>query len=168
MRAQSGFVMVFLLILVIGFMVLFLVSISSVVKNTEYTQLYTTNFLLSILKSDTGFTDPNCKLVSDALYCSFTSSEYLCGSSGKTCGDVAKEAVDTYLDYDTGIAKKSFRHLLIAEPESPWYPVSGGIPIKFEVGDTSIQDLRSKKTVQNEILGSGSRLLNVRLFVVDS
>jgi len=167
MRAQSGFVMIFLLILILIFVVLFLVTIGSTMKNTEYTQLYSTNLLLSILRSDTGYPDPECKLVSDAIYCTFMNSEHICSGSGLSCKEVAEENVRYYLDYDNGIAKKSYKHLIIAEPD--WTAIDGsGQIIRFAVGDEDLLNPRGKKTAVNEIVGSGSYILNIRLLVTES
>ncbi|MBU0530708.1 MAG: hypothetical protein ABIH52_03340 [Candidatus Aenigmatarchaeota archaeon] len=170
MRGQSSFVMIFLLIMVVGFIILFLFSFVGTVKDTEYTQLYTTNLLLSMMRSDTGYTDPNCRLVSDALYCGFKSTYFKCGDSGKTCYEVAYETIESYLDNKTGIAKKSFRHYLFVEPQD-WQPVyRPGEPITFEIGDEEIgaRTFRGKRTSENELIGSGFEILNVRLFVTES
>jgi len=168
MKGQSGFVMIFLLVILVMFIFVFMLSFVGTVRNTEYTQFYTTNLLISIMRADTGETDPSCRYVADAIYCSFISPSYICGTTGVTCGEIARNTIDNYLDYDTSIVKKSFKHYLIAEPEGSWNPVySIGNPITFSAGDISVMDER-RKTAANEFVGSGLQILNLRLFVAES
>ena len=84
-KAQTNMILIILVIVVFGGLVLFLLSFARTVSQDEYMNLYAHNLLVSVLRTDTGYTDIDCKLTSDVIRCGFFSSDYRCGEQGPNC-----------------------------------------------------------------------------------
>lgn len=150
---QTSMIMIVLVIIIIVGFSVFLLSIARNVPSSEYTDLYANNLLLSLMRSDTGYTDSRCKLVSDTLSCAFFESDWNCGGRGPRCLDLINETVKQHIG-SFSLVQKSYDYLFIARPEylsggDVINPVTGE-PLRIKVGDPSIEERKSKKIVASE------------------
>jgi len=163
---QTTMVMIILIIVVFIGMVTFLLSFAKTVQQSEYINMYTNNLLSTIMKTDTGFLDSNCRTVSDLLSCSFLSPTYVCGGI-KDCSSLADEKVNEYMSRFEFI-KEGFDHLIIVESEG-FSSISSGSVKNVEIGELSLKDSKRDKIVANSritgIFAGDIYNLNVRLIV---
>ncbi len=96
MKGQSMLMTIVLVIfiLVIGFA--FLASTIKPERNEEYNKVFTSNLLVSLLATDTGYIDfpDKCKTLSDILICAHDTPSFKCGS--ELCSEIVSK-VDLYL-----------------------------------------------------------------------
>jgi hypothetical protein len=173
-KKKKGQVTMFLIVLVILLFAgtaIFLLSFAKTVSQSDYLNLYTHNLLLSVMRADTGhITDPNCKLVSDAITCAFFSPTMVCRGGSITCAELANQTVADYIERFS-LVKKSYRYLLTVEPQGFTALDQGtGEPVKMVIGDPAVAGLRNQsKYTANEQLGrattTGVFNLNVRLTI---
>jgi len=168
MSAKGQTTMIFLLLIVIIFvgMGAFLLSVARTVSQSEYLNLYTTNLLLSVMRADTGFTDPKCKTVSDTLACAFLSPSYACGS--ESCLTLSDSLVNDYMQ-QFGIIKKGFGYFLAVETEGFVVRDPSGNLRVVEIGDPSLKNAKTEKFTATEriqdILEGRSYILTVKLTI---
>lgn len=112
-KAQTTMIILFLFIIIFLGIIVFLFSIVKNISLQDYENLYVHNTLLTILRTDTGYTDADCKLVSDVIACSFMKPGWRCGGTGPTCYDLANKKISEYL----GKLKKNYKFLFLAEPQ---------------------------------------------------
>ncbi|MFH1978233.1 MAG: hypothetical protein ABIJ92_02825 [Candidatus Aenigmatarchaeota archaeon] len=160
MRGQSSVVILFIIILIFGMMFLFLLTFTKSPGDSEYTQLYTTNLLLSIVNTETGDTPyQTCGTIKKLLTCATTNSNYQCG--GMSCDVRVEGFIKSYLSNSSGVTNKALSHMIVAE-------TSGN---EFKAGDLGIEILKVKKTVISErlsvALGGSFYTTDVRLIVVE-
>lgn len=159
-------IVIILIIIVFGGMAVFLLALADNVSQSEYINLYTHNLLSSMLRTDTGITNPSCKTVSDLLACSFLSPTYIC-EAGRTCFSMAETVIDRIVS-DFASDKQGFRYLLIVEPEG-FVALPQGIPYTVEIGDLTLKDARIEKITSNEriqrVLGGNPYLMDIRLTI---
>jgi hypothetical protein len=74
-------VLLFLVVVIFGMLFLFILSFAEVLSQGENTETYLNNLLLSVVRTDTGYTDDRCKLISDSIACAFQSPSYDCGGT---------------------------------------------------------------------------------------
>jgi len=169
---QSMVIMIVFVIMIFGGLAVFLLSISQTVSQKEYHNLYVHNLLLSVMRTDTGYTDPNCKLVSDTLGCAFTqSTEYKCGGSGEPCIELANGTLTNYMDRFE-LVKKNFRYLFIAKPETGVrIDPETGEPLVVRIGDKSLETARIDKLktvyIIPKFLATGPYNIVVELFLAE-
>jgi hypothetical protein len=149
----------------VGIVLIFL-SFLGEKESKDYINLYAHNVLLSILRSDTGYLDEGCKLVSDTLACSFSLSPWKCGDV-IPCETLARQTVTKYLQEYEKI-RKNYRYLFIVEPDKRI--ISYGMKkMTIKIGDESLEDEKIEKIVVNEkiqkIEHGSQKLLNVRLIL---
>ena len=146
-------ILIVILILIFGGLAVFLLTFAKTFSQTEYTNLYVHNLLLTVMRTDTGYTDSRCRLVSDTLGCAFFESDWKCGGSGPRCLDLANETVRQDVE-SFEMIQKSYRYLFIAKPE---YLAGGEImnpvtnePLRIKIGDASLENEKAGKVVANE------------------
>ena len=131
-KGQTTMIFIILIIIIFLGMASFLLSLGRTVSQSEYLNLFAHDLLSSLLKTDTGPTDPSCKTVSDVLACSFLSPTYVCG--GQDCFSLAQQTVNEQVSR-FALIKEGFRFLLTVEPEGFVALPQGGGPYTVEVGD---------------------------------
>ena len=147
MKAQTSLILIVLLLVIMAGVAVFLLGFAQTVSQKDYFNLYTHNLLLSVMRTDTGFTDNNCKLVSDLISCTFFFTDWICGNSGRTCYEIANETVSDYIS-NFELIKKNFRYLFLVEPEG--FTARGPNPLVFEVGDKGLKTEKIEKFTANE------------------
>lgn len=167
----SGQTTMFLLLLVIVIFAgtaIFLLTFAKTISQADYMNLYVHNLLLVLMRSDTGYTDPECKLVSDTLSCAFFTPGHICGTAGPDCLSLANETVSEYIDRFSMI-KKSYGYLLVVEPYDFRRLDENGEPFSITIGDPDIASLRQAKYAANEQIrrktATGVYSLDARLFI---
>ncbi len=171
LRGQTTMVLIFLVLLLFAGTAIFLLTFAKNISQTDYMNFYVHNLLLTLMRSDTGYGDPNCKLVSDALSCAFFSPEYVCsgGAESLSCLELANSTATGYIERFS-VVKKSYRYLLIVEPQG--FTVLGldGEPFKISIGDTGVAAGRQTKYTANEqmrkAMSSGVYNLNAKLIIM--
>lgn len=164
---QTTIIVIVLMIIIFGGMAIFLLSLAKTVSQSEYINMYTNNLLSSVLKTDTGYTSPSCRTVSDLLSCSFLSPNHVC-DNGQDCFSLANQKVEFYMT-KFGDIKQNFRYLLIVEPEGFVSLQDGNTPYTVEIGNISLKDEKTEKIIANQriqkMLGGNPYMINIRLIV---
>jgi hypothetical protein len=150
-------------------MIVFLLNLASTVKNEEFTSLYANNLLLSVMRTDTGYTDAKCKLVSDLVFCAYFTPEWVCGDSGNKCLDLANDTIRDYMAL-FGNETKFVKYLFTVRPEFAALDPSGDV-ISLDFGDASLK--RSKESykiyshplVVSKTFGNNQYTLKMQLIV---
>jgi hypothetical protein len=131
--------MIALVLILVVFLVLFL-FLSTGLKTqalTERLDFYTNNLLISLIKTDTGYTaNPQyCRSMSDILHSSIFRQSLRCGST-LTARAEAQQLIELYLDKAT--EKSGFQY----------YFVWGTEGTKFEIGEKSLANEFSSRSTQ--------------------
>ncbi len=94
---QTTLIAILLMMLVFGVVVVFLSSFVGFRSQEDYLNLYTSNALISILRTDTGYTNfpENCRRIVDVLFCSEFTPSFRCG--GTECNTLAGILVETHV-----------------------------------------------------------------------
>jgi hypothetical protein len=148
-KGLTSMILIVLLLAVFAGLAIFLLGFMQTVSQKDYLNLYTHNLLLSIMRTDTGYTDNNCKLVSDLVSCTFFFTDWVCGDSRRTCSDIANETITGYME-EFELIKKNFRYLFSVETEGFVARNAAGEPLVFEVGDKSLKTSKIEKFTANE------------------
>lgn len=158
-------VIIFTIIMFTGIILLFL-SFLQERESRDYMNLYAHNLLLSILRSDTGYLDEGCKLVSDVIACSFSLKPWKCGNV-IPCETLARQKITKYLQ-EYGNLKKNYRYLFIVEPDKRIITY-GMKKMTLKIGDESLENEKIEKIVANEkiqkIEHGSQKLLNVKIIL---
>ncbi len=166
LKGQTTMVFILFVIIIFAGTSIFLLSLAETVSQSEYTNLYVHRLLSSVLKTDTGYTDPACKTVSDLLACSFLSPTHICGS-GQDCFTLAEQEVESHMSRFADI-RQGFRYLILVESES-FVSLPEGLPHSVEIGDSSLREEKSEKITANQriqkVLGETPYMMNARLMV---
>ena len=98
-KKQKGQSMLLTIVLVIFIMLGGFALLATTIKperNEEYNKIFTTNLLVSVLATDTGYMDfpDKCKTLGDILLCAHDTPSFKCGS--ETCGTTVSK-VDLYI-----------------------------------------------------------------------
>jgi hypothetical protein len=167
-KSQSSALMVVFVVVFFLMIVVFLFSFITPADRGEYMNLYVHNLLQSVMRSDTGYMDRNCKLLSDTIACAFTEpSSYRCGSSGPTCISLADETISRYMgEFET--IKKNYRYLFIVKPEG-FVTRAGLQEVELKFGDETIEKVKGDRFVSDQkiqkIVGGEPLILNIKLIV---
>ena len=95
---QTSMILLVLVVIIFAALVIFLLSLAETVSPKEYMNTYTQSLLLSLLRSDTGSHDPECKYLSDAVSCAFFQpSSYQCAGLDMTCRELVETRIDYYM-----------------------------------------------------------------------
>lgn len=154
-------ILIVLVLIIFAGIAVFLFTFARTVSQEEYMNIYVHNLLLTTLRTDTGYTDANCKLVSDTLACAFLHPAHRCGGTGPACLDLANQTVTEYLNKSENV-RKNYRYLLIVESET-WGGEAG--PYRLEIGDKALETERVTKISANEVIQREGAILGVRLIM---
>jgi hypothetical protein len=158
-------ILILLIIVMIAGMAIFLMNFASTISQDEYMNLYAHNMLLSLMRSDTGYTEPDCKLVSDSISCAFFNANKPCGDSA--CIDIANRSLSNHISTFSTV-KKSYRYLLVVEPQG-FRAEHEGEPFTLMIGDESLLGSRGTKFAANEQIrtttSTGVFNLNAKLII---
>jgi hypothetical protein len=167
-KGQTSMILIVLLLVIFAALAVFLMSMVRTVSQDEYMNLYVNNLMLSIMRADTGYSDSNCKLISDTVFCAFTSSSWPCGDSGMTCLDFANRSLGDYMD-TFELISKNYRYLFeITTYEYCFMDEEGCMMLRF--GDESLKDYTGGRiktanyAIQKSMEGNPLNL-KVRLYV---
>ncbi len=165
-KAQTSIVLIVLLLIIFAALGIFLLSLARTVSQEDYMDLYANNLMLSIMKTDTGCSDSNCKLVSDTVACAFILSDWPCGDSGRTCLETANTSLSEYMSaFD--LISRNYRYLFVVTSEFCSMTEEGCRVLTF--GDTGLESYRGKKRVANYAIQksmAGSQYnIKVRLYL---
>lgn len=167
-KAQTNMILIIIVIVIFGGLIVFLLGFAKTISQTEYMNLYTHNLLLSIMRIDTGYTDANCKLVSDTISCAFFAPNWRCGGDGPSCLSMANATVNSYIS-QFELIKKGFRYLLKVKPEGFVVRSPTGEPFEIEIGDMGLDTEKIEKFAASERIQktttTGQYNLRVQLFI---
>lgn len=167
-KAQTSMILIIIVIVIFGGLVVFLLGFAKTISQTEYMNLYTHNLLLTIMRIDTGYTDANCKLVSDTISCTFFAPEWRCGGDGPSCLSLANETMSNHIS-QFELIQKSFRYLLKVTPEGFVVRLPTGEPFEIEIGDKGLDTERIEKFTASERIqkttATGQYNLRVQLII---
>ncbi len=140
-KAQSSMILIIIVIMIFVAMIVFLLNLAGSVNRETYTNLYVNNLLLSVMRTDTGYTDSKCKLVSDLVFCAYFTPEWRCGN--ERCLDLANETLHKYLGVFAKQTNSSMRYLFTVTTNT--LATNEGEPITLEMGDASIKTAKATK-----------------------
>jgi hypothetical protein len=149
MKGQANMIMVLLVLIIFIGVIFVLLSLSESLVDDDYSDLYVNNLLLSILRTNTGYTD-RCETVSDTIACSFLTPRYRCGGSQTSCMDTANQTLDRYM----GLIKENMRYYFVVKSADPgWVPLDESGALKLEFGEPEIyNNKRISKRVASTII----------------
>jgi hypothetical protein len=165
---QSSMLMVVIVIMMFVGVAVLLLGITSTVSGNDLTSLYVNNMVLSMMRTDTGYTDSKCKLVSDLVFCAYFTPEWQCGPGVPNCLGLANETISRYMAI-IGNQTKSMKYLFTVTPAFMTRDVSGE-PISLDIGDKSLKTsktesikLYSNPIVLSKTVGSNQYTLKIQL-----
>jgi len=164
-KAQTNMIILVILLLVFIGIVLILFSLSRTVSQEDYMNLYTHNLMLSLMRTDTGYSGSDCKLISDSVFCAFTLGDRVCGNASKTCHEVANQSLAKYMEA-FGEISENYRYLLEVTPVFCSRTEEGCRVLDF--GDSDVADLERKwvanSAIQKSMAGKPYNI-RIRLYV---
>ena len=169
-KAQTSMVLIVILLIVFAAAALILFNIVTNVSQEDYMDTYVNNLLLSIMKTDTGYTDSNCKLMSDTTACAFVLPDWRCGDSGMSCLEMADSRIGDYMD-EFGMISENYRYLLMVTSYGfiSRTNLEQGEGLVLLFGDETLQDYQGKKRAANyaiqKSLSGNQYNLKVQLFI---
>src|SRR3989338_556469 len=147
LKGQSMLLTIVLVIFILIGGFAFLASTIKPERNEEYNKVFTTNLLVSVLATDTGYTDfpDKCRTFGDILLCAHDTPSFKCGS--ETCGS-AVSCVDLYMS--KAIQSRTFDYYL-----------------KYGTKELGSKKLVGKEgtSQQNTRLTKGSSVIDVALYL---
>jgi hypothetical protein len=138
-KAQTSMILIVLLVIIFAALAVFLMSLANTVSQEDYMNLYANNLLLSVMKTDTGYSDSNCKFISDTVACAFILSDWPCGDSGMTCLEFANKSLSDYMDAFELISS-NYRYLFVVTSEFCTLEEEGCRVLRF--GDPELESYR--------------------------
>jgi hypothetical protein len=137
---QSSMLLIIVVLMMFVGIAVFLLSLASTASRDEFTSLYVNNLLLSVMRTDTGYADSKCKLVSDLVACAYITPDWMCGET--RCDELANSTVSKYMmtfSNQTMSLKYLFNVTTIG-----FYVIdeNTGEPKIFEIGDPSLKKSR--------------------------
>jgi len=169
-KAQSSMLLIVIVIMIFAGMAVFLLGLASTVGGNEFTALYVNNLLLSVMRTDTGYTDSKCKLVSDLVFCAYFTPEWQCGPGVPNCLDLANNTITNYMAI-FGDATKHMKYLFTVTPAFVVRDPSGE-PISLDIGDNSLKKSRTESMklyshplVISKSVGSNQYTLKIQLII---
>jgi hypothetical protein len=152
-KAQTSIILLVLVVIIFAALVTFLLSFAQTVSQEKYLDLYVNNLMLSIMKTDTGYSDSNCKLMSDATACAFILPDWRCGGSGMTCLELANKSLSEYMDAFELISK-NYRYLFTVTTYGfiVRTDIEQGEGMQLRFGDSELEDYKGKKRVANYVI----------------
>lgn len=164
---QANIVMMVLVLMMVFAMFFFLLQLLQKPPESALDNLYVHNMLLSIMRTDTGYNESNCKTVSDAIACYFFEPQYNC--DGRIpCKVVAESRIQELL-HEYGNVRKNRRFYFEVEAERKVISHFGVVP-EMKIGDPSVEDNPQKITANEKVqkisMGEVSTI-NVRLCMAE-
>jgi hypothetical protein len=169
-KAQTNMIMVVLLMVIFAIVVVFLLSVAQQVEQEDYMSLYANNIVLSIMKTDTGYSDSNCKLMSDLTACAFILPDWICGDSGLTCKEMADQRLNLYMESLEGISQ-NYRYLFVVTTSDfiSRNALDQGVNQQLLIGDEELLDSHETKRTSvyaiQKSLGGSSYNIKVTLYL---
>ena len=166
-KAQLNLLVIVFVLLFLAGIAVFLISAVQGISQDEYLNLYTNQLLLSVLREDTGFTDPACRTNADLAACAFLTPSHPCDRlAANTCSTLAETRVNAgFAAYDP--LRPNLRWLLTVEPQG-FVTFSGSQQLHWELGDATVKDSRQHYAANTRIqkqTASGPALLKVQLLI---
>jgi len=169
-RAQSSMILIIVVIMMFVGIVVFLLSLAGTVGRDEFTPLYVDNLLLSVMRTDTGYTDSRCKLVSDLVFCAYYTPEWVCGEGAVTCYDLANSTITSYMKT---FANKTLNLRYLFTVTTTFVTRNNeGEQISLDIGEPDLKKPRtgSMKAVSyplviSKVIGSNQYTLKMQLIV---
>lgn len=162
-KGQANIVMMVLVLLMVFAVSVFLLQMLKKAPGSELDNMYVHNMLLSIMRTDTGYLEENCKTVSDVIACAFFEPYYKCDNT-ITCENVARNRLNQLVE-DYRKAKENRIYYIEVEPEGKVISYQGKA-IEMTAGSRTAED-SSKKTTANEkvqkLFRGEAFTINVRL-----
>jgi hypothetical protein len=169
-KAQSSMILIIIVLMMFVGIVVFLLSLANTASKDEFTGLYVNNLLLSVMRTDTGYTDSNCKLVSDLVFCAYFTPEWSCGEGSSTCHDLANRTIANYMA-TFGNQTMSLKYLFTVTPTFVTRDENGE-QISLDMGDQSLKKSRTESLkvvsyplVISKTVGSNQYTLKMQLIV---
>jgi hypothetical protein len=152
-KAQTNVLIIAILLIIFAALAIFLLSLASNVSQEDYMDSYVNNLLISVMRTDTGYGDSNCKLVSDLSACAFILPDWRCGDSGRTCLDLANSTISDYMDAFELISK-NYRYLMIVTSQGfvSRTDMEQGEGMRLVFGDASLEDYKGKKRATSYVI----------------
>ena len=166
-KGQTTAVLLFLVAMIFVALMMMVLSFSETVDQNEYMETYLNSMLISVMRTDSGYTDDSCKLVSDLIWCGIMQPSYQCGGGAEQCHDLATEKVTHYLE-SFDVLKKNFRYFFRVEPYNFVARNEDGTPIVFEIGDPGVEEAEDRLVASYTIYkqkGYNSYILKAYLFI---
>lgn len=167
---QSSMLLIVIVIMVFVGLAVILLGITSTVGNNDLTSLYVNNMVLSMMRTDTGYTDVKCKLVSDLVFCAYFTPEWKCGPGAPDCLYLANDTITRYMTI-FGNQTKSMKYLFTVTPAFVARDASGE-PISLDIGYISLKTskaesikLYSHPLVLSKTVGTNQYTLKIQLVV---
>jgi hypothetical protein len=169
MKVQSSMLLIIIVLMMLVAIVVFLLSVANTAGKEGFTSLYVNNLLLSVMRTDAGYTDSNCKLVSDLVFCAYFTPEWSCGE-GLTCSTLANRTIASYM---TTFANQTM-NLKYLFTVTPTFIARNeeGEPISLDIGDPSLKKSRTESLkvvsyplVISKTVGSNQHTLKMQLIV---
>ncbi len=152
MRAQTSTMLLLVLLLIFIGVITILLGLSNVIKNDDYSDLYTNNLLLSLMRTSTGYTD-RCESMSDLLGCAFLTPSRRCGNSDKGCLELANETIRNYMQILNENINKNIDYYLTARSYgSEWTPIGDQGEIRLRFGDPLLETKKIPKRTASTII----------------
>ena len=115
-KAQTSALLIVIVLIIFGSIAAFVLNITRTLDFDEYTNVYVNNLLLAVLRTDTGYTEPECRLVSDLLTCAYFTPNYQCGGDGPQCLNLANETITGHMS-QFELVRKNYRYLFAIKPQ---------------------------------------------------
>lgn len=145
-------ILLILVVMMFAAMVVFLFSLAQTVSPKSYMNMYTHNLLLSILRSDTGSHDPECKYMSDVVSCAFfRPSTYQCAGLDKTCREIAESKIEYYMS-KYAETHGNLRYVLTVTSRGFLARTEEGEIFALEFGDKDLKKDKVQKWAANELI----------------
>jgi len=163
-------VLIIIVLAVFIAVVVILLGLAGTVSREEFTSIYTNNLLLSVMRTDTGYSDARCKTVSDLVFCAYFTPEWVCDGSSQPCLEKANQTVKKYMEI-FGNETKSLKYLLTIKPAFV-SRTEEGEQISLDMGDLSLKKSKtdslkiySYPLVVSKTIGQNQYTLKIQLIV---
>jgi len=169
-RGQSSMLLIVIVIMIFVGLAVFLLGIANTATKNEVTGIYVNNLLLAVMRTDTGYTDSKCKLVSDLVFCAYFTPEWQCGPGVPNCLGLANSTIAKYMS-EFWNESKSMKYLFTVSPAFVARDPTGE-PISLDMGDSSLKRSKtdamkifSYPLVISKTVGSNQYTLKIQLIV---
>jgi len=163
-KGQSSALLLLIVIMIFAGMIVFLFQLTETVTSSKYTNMFINNLLITMMRTDTGLTEPKCKRVSDLVFCAYFDPGWRCGDMD--CFSFAEQTMDHYISM---FSEENLRYLLIVETPGFIARSQSGEPVRLEIGDSKLKEEKGKTfseplTLQ-KIINGRNYILSVKLIV---